>query len=345
MLSKVSNKYGIIMNFIAKKPKAYKVSLFSLFILVLLAVTEVLVIISIRGDSLDKFIYSTFYVLFFGFFGCIACIISFVSGLFIVKSFKHSLSWLIPEGILLLVSTILICLFVFFPYIISSDYKYYYASGRYKANSEDYQGAIKEFDKAIYINPKYAEAFYSRGALKGRLGDYRWAIEDYSKAIEINPEYEEAYLWRGVAKGDLDDFRGAIEDYNKAIEINPKYAAEAYHNRGIAKGELGDDIGAIEDYNKAEEIETNLKDVRARYKRDMDALAYNKSGGLKANLGDYRGEDFNKAIEINPKDARAYNGRGVSKIFLGQKDSGCLDLTKAMELGEPHHAIKQFCNP
>jgi len=74
---------------------------------------------------------------------------------------------------------------------------------------------------------------------------------------------------------------------------------------------------------------------------------YFYSGVEKVEAGDYEGaiKEFDKAIEINPKDARAYNGRGVSKIFLGQKDSGCLDLTKAMELGEPHHAIKQFCNP
>jgi len=37
---------------------------------------------------------------------------------------------------------------------------------------------------------------------------------------------------------------------------------------------------------------------------------------------------------------------GLSKILLGQKDSGCLDLSKAGELGyaEAHETIKKYCN-
>jgi len=71
-------------------------------------------------------------------------------------------------------------------------------------------------------------------------------------------------------------------------------------------------------------------------------------GSAKYNLGAYRGaiEDYNKAIEINPKSADAYYGRGLAKLGLGQKDSGCLDLSKARELGvdEAYKIIKEHCN-
>ena len=55
---------------------------------------------------------------------------------------------------------------------------------------------------------------------------------------------------------------------------------------------------------------------------------------------------MNKAIELNPKNSGAYYARGLAKIVLGQKDSGCLDLSKAGELGfvDTYEAIKQFCN-
>jgi hypothetical protein len=38
--------------------------------------------------------------------------------------------------------------------------------------------------------------------------------------------------------------------------------------------------------------------------------------------------------------------RGLSKIILGQKDSGCLDLSKAGELGydRAYEAIEKYCN-
>jgi len=42
----------------------------------------------------------------------------------------------------------------------------------------------------------------------------------------------------------------------------------------------------------------------------------------------------------------AYYHRGLAKILLGQKDNGCLDLSKAGELGsaKAYEAIKNFCN-
>ena len=65
-------------------------------------------------------------------------------------------------------------------------------------------------------------------------------------------------------------------------------------------------------------------------------------------LEDFRGAiaDFNKAIELNPNYAEAYSSRGLSKLSLHQKDEGCMDLSKAGELGyyEAYDMIKKYCN-
>jgi len=50
------------------------------------------------------------------------------------------------------------------------------------------------------------------------LGVYRDAIKDYNKAIELDPKYAEAYYNRGVVKAKLRDRWEAIQDYNKAID-------------------------------------------------------------------------------------------------------------------------------
>ena len=79
------------------------------------------------------------------------------------------------------------------------------------------------------------------------------------------------------------------------------------------------------------------------------AEEYLDKGIAKGELGDYRGaiQDFNKALELDPIgfDQEAYYGRGASKINLGQKDSGCLDMSKAGELGysEAYEIIKEYC--
>ncbi len=42
----------------------------------------------------------------------------------------------------------------------------------------------------------------------------------------------------------------------------------------------------------------------------------------------------------------AYYNRGLAKIQLGQKNSGCLDLSKAGELGvdKVYEVIREYCN-
>ena len=79
-----------------------------------------------------------------------------------------------------------------------------------------------------------AVEYNNRGLSKKDLLDYKGAIVEYNKAIEISPKYAEAYKNRGTAKTLLQDYIGAISDYNKAIEIDSKYAI-AYYNRATVK--------------------------------------------------------------------------------------------------------------
>ena len=64
------------------------------------------------------------------------------------------------------------------------------------------------------------------------------AIAQYQKALEINPNYAEAHNNLGIAflqKGQVDE---AIDQYQKALEINPNYA-DAHNNLGIAFSQKG----------------------------------------------------------------------------------------------------------
>ena len=63
--------------------------------------------------------------------------------------------------------------------------------------------------------------------------DLDCALRDYNKAIELNPDHAYAYNNRGVVYQKQDEVDSAIEDYNKAIELkldNP----HVYYKRGTA---------------------------------------------------------------------------------------------------------------
>ena len=172
--------------------------------------------------------------------------------------------------------------------------EFYYKRGNDKYDAEDYKGALKDYKKAIKINPQYSDAFNNRGNVKLDLKLYKEAIKDYTKAIEFFPQYGDAYYNRGLAKENLKDFKGAIKDYTKAIEFFPKGedAGDAYHGRGYAKEMLKDFEGAIKDYTKATKLIPENADL------------YMDIHFLKISLEDFKGavSARNKSFELYSKD-------------------------------------------
>ena len=99
-------------------------------------------------------------------------------------------------------------------------------------HKNEYDHAIQNCDKAIELNPKYAEAYCNRGIAYDYNRKYDRAIQDFDKAIELNPKYPEAYCNRGNTYQMKGEHDRAIQDFDKAIELKHDYS-EAIHNRGV----------------------------------------------------------------------------------------------------------------
>ena len=95
--------------------------------------------------------------------------------------------------------------------------------------------------------------YNNQGITYYQKGDYDRAIRDFTKAIEINPRYAKAYNYRGSAYGEKGDYDQAIRDFTKAIEINPKNS-NAYAGRSWVWGKKGDYDKANADWAKAQEL-------------------------------------------------------------------------------------------
>ena len=65
-----------------------------------------------------------------------------------------------------------------------------------------------------------------------------------------------------------------------------------------------------------------------------DAVAYNNRGIAYARKGQYDQaiSDYTKALEINPRYAKAHYSRGIAYARKGQHDQAISDYTKALEI-------------
>jgi tetratricopeptide (TPR) repeat protein len=95
-----------------------------------------------------------------------------------------------------------------------------------------------------------ANVFNSRGLNNERNGRFAGARSDYQKAMRVNPEYANACNNRGNMRFWDKDLEGAIADYTEAIRLCPGFC-EAYCNRGLAKQELGRYEEARQDFSMA----------------------------------------------------------------------------------------------
>ena len=148
------------------------------------------------------------------------------------------------------------------------------------AYNGNYGSAIKQYDKAIKIDPASAKAYYNRANVKYDLRDYEGAIEDCSKAIQLDPELKNAYFNLGISKFQLEKYKESITDFDKAIELNPS-DAETLCWRGIAKHKLGKTDEACEDWNKARNLGFSYVNMYLKYCQEENSIDTGSDGGLK----------------------------------------------------------------
>ena len=207
--------------------------------------------------------------------------------------------------------------------------KKYTLRARAKYYKDDDNGALKDLEKAIELNPSDSFIFRFRAKVFNYLENYNGAIQDISKVIELDSKPSD-YVLRAKNYIKLNDYNKAILDYSKAIELNPEEDSH-YVGRASAKKELKDYSGAIIDYTKAIEI------------NPTESKYYSARGVFKFNLKDYPSAilDFDRAIGLNPKEDFDYNNRAAAKYFLKDYSGAIIDYTKAIGLNPK---AKYFAN-
>jgi lipopolysaccharide biosynthesis regulator YciM len=95
--------------------------------------------------------------------------------------------------------------------------------------SEKLEDAIRSFELALRIDPKYVDAWIKKGYAHFHLGQYTVAIHSYDKALDIDLNDGEAWNMKGLAYYKMNNYEKAVEACEKAIDINPNDGMSWYN--------------------------------------------------------------------------------------------------------------------
>lgn len=141
-----------------------------------------------------------------------------------------------------------------FPKFDTLKTEYYFDKGLECYNNGDLSGAIFNWSLTIQVDPTEPNAYYSRAIVKSELYTWKSALKDYDKAIEIAPKFVDALINRGGLKDENGDYQGAIADYGTVLKLDklePEEKQQAYFNLGNTYFNLKDKNKACENWNKA----------------------------------------------------------------------------------------------
>lgn len=113
-------------------------------------------------------------------------------------------------------------------------------------STRSYEEAVKYYNAAMEIDPRYSEYYNERGSVYLKMGRFADAAADYRKAMELSEPYQEVYTNLGQAYKLLGDAEKAIAAYSSAIDLDPRQIlpllgrAQAHEMAGHAEAALAD---------------------------------------------------------------------------------------------------------
>jgi lipoprotein NlpI len=188
----------------------------------------------------------------------------------------------------------------------------------YTAKGE-YDLAVKDYDRAIQLNPSYPKPINNRGVAYEKIGEFDRAMEDFSQAIKIDPNYAGPFANRAAIHAGKHEYDHAVRDYDEAIRLAPVVEPAVWNGRCWGRTILGDLQGALSDCNEALRLDANY--TAALDSRGFISL---KTGKWNAAI-----QDYNLALEHEPRLASSLYGRAIAKRKTGDTAGANADMAAA----------------
>lgn len=188
--------------------------------------------------------------------------------------------------------------------------------------SKDIGYSIKNYKRAIDLDPDYDRAYYYLAHAYDKLGESKLAIEEFEKVIELDEHDFVAYNDLGSIYEVLNENEEAERYVKKSLDIKPDYG-RALYNMGVLCKKKGDNKLALKYYydaiGKFEDpfLFLNMSAIYIEEK-DYDAAIKILNRGL---------IDFPKSVNLH------YN-KACSFHLLGRDDLAKEEVIKAIEINE-----------
>ncbi len=219
----------------------------------------------------------------------------------------------------------------------------FYSQGLGLLSRDDYSRAVGLFEKAVGIDPNYAEAWYQVGYCYGMLERHKEALEASQNAAKLRPRWSETYVNIGASNYALKNFEDAARAYGQAAKLNP-YKAEIQYSLGLSLNKLGRTDEEILAYKRAVSLKPDFANAfellglayfkRKDFSQSISAFEQLKTYKPDAKTYNYLGESyfesgktqegfdaFNNAVSFNPNFDQARYNLGRAYLKLGDRDS------------------------
>ena len=204
------------------------------------------------------------------------------------------------------------------------------------------QEELAEVEAAAWTDGETPERLFLRALYDCSGKQFNSALSYYGKAIDAAEEDAAGYaslyrafyhMNRGVLRAEMIDFISSIESNVQVLSMDDAGSTRArVRDQVVRQYEYTD---AVEDMKKATELVPDLP------------YAYYNLGNLYCLSSEYVNsiDNYTKAIELYPYMGDAFFNRGLVLIYLKDKEKGCIDLSRAGELGigDAYGVIKKYC--
>jgi len=181
--------------------------------------------------------------------------------------------------------------------------------------------AASHFETALKIDPQNVSAYHNLGLIYGQQGKPELAIQYCQRAISLDPNSPEAHNNLGSIYLSQGRFSEALAELGKALSLRPNYQ-KAILNLGMAYFGLKDYTLAEREYRRAIDLNQNCTEGYHQL-----GLLYLEKGEFSLALS-----SFQEVLSRHPDDPLAYYSLGKAQQGLGQTDQAIRSWEKALSL-------------